>query len=143
MRKDTYFRKTKEIARKAASTKVDLSDVRLNRSGTIGTEPMATADGKRYTELKLGKLGAVPLKKPNFVTKMKNGVINATANVLSAPAQLNAKRNMLRADADTKALKTARSYDNAPDFNDDGSVTDAFKARMVAEEVKQRLKKRK
>lgn len=39
----------------------NLSDIRLNKSGTVGTEPMGIPNGKgginRVTEVKLGSLG--------------------------------------------------------------------------------------
>lgn len=43
-----------------------ISDVRLNKSGTIGTEPIAKLDKegnmRNYTEVKLGKLGSFDIK---------------------------------------------------------------------------------
>lgn len=37
-----------------------LNDIRLNKSGTVGTEPIMK-NGKVRTEVKLGKLGSVRL----------------------------------------------------------------------------------
>lgn len=46
----------KRIKRKAAFT-----DIRLNRKGTIGTEPIMK-NGQMYTEIKLGRLGKIDIK---------------------------------------------------------------------------------
>lgn len=55
--------KTKTIVKKPSN---GLSDIRLNKSGTIGTEPIAKLDKKgnmrNYTEVKLGKLGSFSIK---------------------------------------------------------------------------------
>lgn len=65
-----------------------------------------------------------------------------TANIISAPAQIRAKRSMRQADSDVATLKRARSYDNAPNHNNDGTLSDAFKARSLAQDVKDRLNKK-
>lgn len=43
----------------------DLGDMRLNKSGTVGTEPIGKVQPnrsvKRYTEVKLGKLGKIDI----------------------------------------------------------------------------------
>lgn len=43
----------------------DLGDIRLNKSGTIGTEPIGKVQPngsvKRFTELKFGKLGKIDI----------------------------------------------------------------------------------
>ncbi len=75
-------------------------------------------------------------------TPIKKAVINATANVISAPAQIKAMRSKMQADKDVDTLKRARSYDDAPGRNEDGSVSDAGMARSMAMDVKDRLKKK-
>lgn len=77
------------------------------------------------------------------VATLKKKVIGVTSDILSAPARMKANRVIKQADSDVKILKEARAYDNAPNFNDDGSVTDAFKVRSLASDVKDRLKKKK
>lgn len=69
--------------------------------------------------------------------------INATANVLSAKAQIKSKLSRMRSDADVKAIKRARAYDDAPNYDSKGRPTEAFKARSVAESVKRRIRRRK
>ncbi len=69
---------------------------------------------------------------------IKKGVINTTANVLSAPAKLQALRSKQQADSDVSTLKRARSYKGAPSMTDSG-ITDAGKARSLAQDVRDRL----
>lgn len=57
-------------------------------------------------------------------------------------ANFKARKSMKQADSDVATIKRARSYDNAPNFNNDGSVSDAFKARSLAQDVKDRLNKK-
>jgi hypothetical protein len=72
---------------------------------------------------------------------IKDGIINATANVLSAPAQIKSALSQRQSTKDFNTLKEARKYKGAPDFNSDGTPTDANKARSLADEVKTRLNK--
>lgn len=56
--------KTFSITKTLVPKRKNLSDVRLNKAGTIGTEPIAkkTKNGyRKYTEVKLGKLGKVSI----------------------------------------------------------------------------------
>lgn len=71
---------------------------------------------------------------------VKKAVINATADVISAPAQIGAARAKAQGDSDVKTLKTARAYDNAPGMEEDGTVTPAGMARSMAQDVKDRIK---
>lgn len=65
---------------------------------------------------------------------IKKGLINVTANILSAPAQYKAHRAIKQADKDVATIKRARSYDN--------STSDAaVGARTAAYMVKKRLQK--
>jgi len=58
-------------------------DVRLNKKGTIGTEPIRGRDGQTRTEVKLGGLGAVQIPtKSDLVKKAK-----ATVKDLAAPVR--------------------------------------------------------
>lgn len=77
-----------------------------------------------------------------ILKKVKGGVINATANVLSAPAQIKSKLSQNQSDSDYKTLKKANAYDKALDFQG-GKPTEAFKARSLASDVKARLLKNK
>jgi len=76
----------------------------------------------------------------NIIKKAGKTVINATANLISAPAQIKAAMAQSQANSDVATIKRARSYDNAPNFNNDGTVSDAFKARSLANDVTDRLK---
>ena len=66
---------------------------------------------------------------------------SAVSNIIAAPAIIKSKRAQSQATKDVATIKRARSYDNAPDFNEKG-VTDAFKARSLADEVKTRRTKK-
>lgn len=70
---------------------------------------------------------------------IKQGVIGATSDILSAPAKLKAIRSKQQADSDISTLKTARSYKGAPGMDMNGNPTDAFKARSLAQDVSDRL----
>jgi len=90
----------------------------------------------------MGKLENIFHKSAGYASSAKEKIIDVTSDVLSAPARLKARKTMRQADSDVKILKEARAYDNAPNFNDDGSVTDAFKVRSLARGVKDRLNKK-
>lgn len=67
----------------------------------------------------------------NILQKIKSGVINATANVISAPAQYRAYRQINQANADVKALKADRAIKGKPIEPYDESNPD-FRTRMNA-----------
>lgn len=46
---------------KAANIVRKAGDMRLNRSGTVGTEPVTNKKGQRTTEVKLGRVGSFQL----------------------------------------------------------------------------------
>lgn len=76
------------------------------------------------------------MKKKTYDNKVLKIIKDATG--ISTMAS---NRAIKRSTADTKIIKRARAYDNAPQLNTDGSVTDAFKARSAAESAKARVKK--
>ncbi len=68
----------------------NLNDIRLNKSGTVGTEPIAK-NGNRYTEVKLGKLGAVDVPASKSAWRSSaDGMMKAVGGVASKVA--NAKK---------------------------------------------------
>ena len=67
--------------------------------------------------------------------KIKNAVVSAVAT----PLTFNSDRRKTRFDRDAKTLKDARAYDNAPNFDDKGA-TPAYKARFMAEVVRNKYK---
>lgn len=81
------------------------------------------------------------MNKSSIAQKMGRGIINATANILSAPAQIKSARSQSQADSDFKVLKKANQYDKAPNFQN-GQPTNAFKVRSMAQDVKNRLMKK-
>jgi len=86
------------------------------------------------------------MKKSTYANKVKNIIKkaqNTVGTVIAAPAIVKSKTKQNRADSDFKALKKAKEYAGAPDFDDYGKPTDAFKARTVADGVKQRLTRKK
>lgn len=80
------------------------------------------------------------MNKSSFAQKMGKGIINATANVLSAPAQIKSALSQRQATSDFQTLKKANQFKGAPDFQR-GQPTEAFKARSLAQDVKTRLTK--
>ena len=74
--------------------------------------------------------------------RVKNFVGRAAGNAKALVDTYKANKEGKAADADRAKLKTANSFKGAPNFNDDNSVTDAFKARADANDVyRRRLKK--
>ena len=69
---------------------------------------------------------------------LKEKVGSAVGAAMSLPATLKAKR----LDRDISTIKTARAYDKAPDMNDDGMPSQAFKARAMSRAVKQKYLKK-
>ena len=74
------------------------------------------------------------------VKKVGKKVVGVTSDVMSAPAKMKAGMSKMQADRDVDTMKRARAYDNAPDEANDG---DAGRTRFMAQEVKDRLKKKK
>lgn len=73
---------------------------------------------------------------------LKKKIINATANVLSAQAQIKSALSQRQSTKDFNTLRTVRSYKGAPDYDNSGMPTNANKARSLATDVKTRLNKR-
>ena len=72
------------------------------------------------------------MRKTTFYKKLDNirkGAINATANVMSAPAQYKAFRAKGKADQDVKSIKMVRENKDAPDFDNDGKETEMYYRR--------------
>ena len=80
---------------------------------------------------------------PGMLSNIGKKVVGVASNVISAPQQFGAWKAKNRADSDVNILKKARGYDNAPDWNKDGSLSDAQKMRSAAKDVKKRLLKKK
>ena len=74
MKKETYFKKIDAIRKKA-------TDFSLNKSGTVGVEPMGDSSGNRWAEVKLGKLGSVKVD-PSEIKKTVKNVVNAPGKIL-------------------------------------------------------------
>lgn len=70
---------------------------------------------------------------------LKSKVTNAVGSALSAPYRMKQAHRKSGYDRDVKTLKTARAYDDAPNFDGKG-VTPAYKARFMAEMVRQKHK---
>lgn len=75
--------------------------------------------------------------KQKFIANIKDNI----ARVLSAPSRAYQDIRGSRFDSARSVLKQAQAYDNAPNRNDDGSITDAAKVRFMADEVRRRYKK--
>jgi hypothetical protein len=61
---------------------------------------------------------------------------------MASPWLIKSKMKQVQSDDDFKALRTATEYDKAPDFDGYGVPTDAYKARFMANLVKERLTKK-
>ena len=72
--------------------------------------------------------------KQKYLTSLKDKV----GSVMSAPSRKYQGASGARYDSQREVLKKARAYDNAPNFNDDGSVTDAYKMRSAAKAIRER-----
>lgn len=84
------------------------------------------------------------MKKSTYYKKIDNirkKAINATANVISAPARAKASYVKKRSDNEVKILKNARNSKGAPKFYK-GKPTEAFKYKTAAEVVRRNIKKR-
>jgi len=84
------------------------------------------------------------MRKKTFQNKLntiRKKAINATANVLSAPAQAKSAYVKSRSDYEVKIIKNARKYEGMPDFIN-GSPSEGYKARLMAEVVKDKIRKR-
>lgn len=57
-------------------------------------------------------------------------------SLMSAPSRAISSLRGRRADSARKVLKTARAYDNAPNFDDKGQPTNAFKTRVLADKIR-------
>lgn len=68
-------------------------------------------------------------------SKLGKKVVDVTSDVLSAPKRAYLGVQTAKNNADTKVLKSARAYNNAPDWNEDGTPTDAFKTRSLAKDI--------
>ena len=76
-----------------------------------------------------------------FEKYIPKGVVNATANVLSAPAVIKSGLKQRKNKIATLRLKDAQKFKGMPDFDDEGNVTEGFKARSLANEVKVKMNK--
>lgn len=65
------------------------------------------------------------------MNKKRNIVIEAVSDVLSAPARFKEWRKRKKAENLVDAIKERRKYEGAPDYDDSGQITDAFKVRSV------------
>lgn len=74
-----------------------------------------------------------------MLNKLKQKVIGVTSDVISSPARLKALRSKQQADKDVATLKLARSYDKAPQYDNEGNITRAGMARSLANDVRSRL----
>lgn len=79
------------------------------------------------------------MRKSTFANKLKaikDKAVNATANVISAPAQYKAYKAGKQATSDVRTIKRARAYDKS-------TSDEATMARTAAQMVKDRITKKK
>lgn len=75
--------------------------------------------------------------------QMMRGVINTASKVMSAPHRAYYGLKKSRAESEAKVLREAKMYDNAPNFDEKGNPTNAYKARFMAKMIKDKYKKKK
>lgn len=68
-------------------------------------------------------------------------VVGTASDVLSAPSRARHAIRGAKYDRERNALTTARKYDKAPNYDGSGKITDAFKARSVAEGIRRKYSK--
>lgn len=73
-----------------------------------------------------------------FFNPIKKAVTDVGGAILASPVTIPGKIKAKRMDRDIATLKRARAYDNAPDHDEQGNPTDAFKARSMADMVRMR-----
>lgn len=71
----------------------------------------------------------------------KSKIIDVASDVLSAKNRLASKRKEQKYNVMADTIRGARAYDNAPDFDNKGKVTDAYKTRFMADVYKDELRK--
>lgn len=74
-----------------------------------------------------------------FEKHMPKPIVRVASNMMSAPARMRSNRKIKRDTRDVKLIKEARMYEGMPDFDMEGNFTEGFKARSLANEVKERL----
>lgn len=77
-----------------------------------------------------------------FASRIGRSIVDKTSDVLAYPKVRKAKKIIEQSTKDFNILRRARNYDNAPDFDEQGQVTDAFKTRSLARDVRKRLEKK-
>lgn len=80
-------------------------------------------------------------KVKEIIQKAKGVPTNALLNAKGLVSIARKPGIVKRANKDVKILKTARAYDNAPNRNNDGSISDAGMARSLANDVRDRRKR--
>ena len=86
--------------------------------------------------------GGIGSSLKSLARKVKEKAVDITSDVLSAPARAYYGVKANRANADADVIKKARDYDNAPDWTNEGEVSDAQKTRFMAKLAKERLTKK-
>ena len=123
-KKSSLGTKVGNLAAKATGWPKGINDMSLNKSGTVGTEPISKGNSK-YTEIKAGKLGKVdvPMGKLKKVKKSKkHGLRPASAVVKS---EQNASHQMY------KKIKMTGSYKGKSNKLGQGGRAAQLKAQGV------------
>lgn len=75
-----------------------------------------------------------------MASALKRKTTDAASDILSGPTRFRQSIRKRGFDMDRAKLIRARSYDNAPDYDETGNITDAFKARALAKDVRDKYK---
>lgn len=122
MKKETFYRKMDDIRRAATRTVADVT----NTSYKIKAEDDVPEDFKG--DIKNGKAY------PTLPSTIKSGIGGIKKMIKSRSSQKQST-------SDFKALRAEREAEGMPDENPDGTLTEGYKARSVAANVRARLLK--
>lgn len=97
--------------------------------------PKVKVDGKlkKFSYTKKGKEAAKRVKKK---------AIKTASDVMTAPKRFKVNRKIKSDSRKLSTIRDARAFDNAPDFNSDGTVTKAFKTRTMSRKFLDDFRKR-
>jgi hypothetical protein len=87
------------------------------------------------------KISTYNRKIKNIIKRSKKKATDVTGTIIASPKIIKSKMSIKKGAKDLKTIERARAYDNAPNFNSKGKPTDAYKARSLAKDVKDRVRR--
>ena len=68
--------------------------------------------------------------------KIVSRIVNGVSDVISGPSRVRHEWRGSKFDYKRKIVRDARNYDNAPNYDEKGNITDAFKVRQLRKDIK-------